>query len=147
MTALNPGQLARQDMVRPPDILARRVVLFGAAAMLVISFAAWMAGLAREPGPAECRVTPTSLAFVSHVNATIRMRGDVTCTIPIADGRVGELQIKIPPGHGAITWDRDRVSYRPAPQFKGRDFFVVALRDRAARFDGTTIARVHVFVK
>lgn len=147
MTALSSGQLARRDIVSRPDILARRVVLIGAAAMLAISMAAWMTGLAREPGPAECRVTPASLAFVSHVNATIRMRGNITCTIPVADGRVGEFQIKIPPENGVVTWDRGHVSYRPAPQFKGRDFFVIAMRDRAARFDGTLIARVHVFVK
>jgi hypothetical protein len=137
----------RRDIISRPDVLARRVLIIGGAAMVAISLVAWMTGIAREPGLTECRVTPASLSFASHVNATIRMRGNTACTIPIVNRRADDFQVRIPPEHGVVVMDLDRVSYRPAPQFKGRDFFMVAIRDRTARFDGTSMARVHVFVK
>jgi hypothetical protein len=156
MTILVPERVAASELAKAgegfavaarPDVLAGRVLAAGAAAMAAALFAVWSIGIVREPGLGECRVTPASLASVSPVSATIRMRGNMACAIPIALGAAGAFQIRIPPEHGSVMLDVDRVSYRPAPRFKGRDFFVVAIRDRASRFDGAAIARIHVFVK
>ena len=79
----------------------------------------------------------------------MRVRGTVDCPIAIKaeTGSIGSLRLTLPAENGVVTLAGDRVSYRPSPAFRGRDFFAIALQVRSASFQGTSIARVHVFVR
>lgn len=139
----------RMDFIHRPDLATQRFVTIGGALLLIAGLIVWMTGFAKGPSLAECRIFSQLPAFTPHFNATMRVRGNSPCRIPIEvqAGSIEDLQLTMAPESGVVTLDRDGVSYQPSPGFRGMDFFAFAVRGHTEHFDGTSIARVHVFVK
>ena len=148
-TAFAPSTTGAADPARsaPPDTV-RRLVLAGGVVLAVVAIAAWITRGANGSNFTECQVYPPSAAFAPYVDTVMRLRGNVLCAMWLGPSdSIADVRLTMPPDNGVVTFALDSVTYRPNPAFRGRDFFAFALRGQSARFEGRSVARVHVFVR
>jgi hypothetical protein len=149
MTSPHPANPAGGDIVYHPDVITSRVVVAGAVLLLAALALAWTTGLANVLRANDCRAWPTLLAFGKDTEASMVVHGSIACPISLQAPSltVEELTMTQLPENGTVTArGRTGVTYRPSPNFKGKDFFAFAVRGRSAAQEGTSLVRVRVAV-
>jgi hypothetical protein len=103
-----------------------------------------------DAGMRPCRTEPAVLASAAEVAAKMTVAHNAACAIwtKVRSASIDDVEIATPPRHGTLALrGRSGVTYRPAPQFAGNDFFAFTLRGHADARDNMSFVRVSVTVK
>lgn len=128
----------------------QRPELFGCVALAALLLSMIEGPSFNSMGPAQCRTEPGVLAFGADMNATMTVSHNAACAIWTKTGNlsISDVKIAVPPQHGTLVLrGRTGVTYRPAGQFTGNDFFAFALSGRSDARDKMSLVRVGVTVK
>ena len=128
----------------------QRPELFGCVALAAVALAMVGGPSFNAAWTGPCRTEPATLATGAVVDATMTVSNNAACAIWTkgVNTSVNDVKIAVPPQHGTLALrGRTGVTYRPAREFTGDDFFSFALRGRSAARDGESLVRVRVSVR
>jgi hypothetical protein len=97
-----------------------------------------------------CRIEPALFAPSAELAATMTVSHNLACAIgtKIQSISTSDVKIEVPPQHGTLALrGHSGITYRPAPEFTGNDFFAFTWRDRSTARDSMSFVRVGVAVK
>jgi hypothetical protein len=123
--------------------------LFGCVA-LVGMIGAMVAAASFNPGIRPCRAEPAVLGSGAELAAVMTVSHNSACAIGAKTQSISasDANIEVAPQHGTLALrGRSGVTYRPAPEFTGNDFFAFTLRARSEARDTMSFVRVSVTVK
>lgn len=128
----------------------QRPELFGCVALAALALAMIEGPSVNLTGARPCRTEPAVLRSGADIDATMTVSHNAACAIwtKTQSISINDVKIAVPPRHGTLALrGRTGVTYRPAGQFTGDDFFAFALRGRADARDRASLVRVHVTVR
>jgi hypothetical protein len=97
-----------------------------------------------------CRIEPAVLGSGAELAAHMTVSHNAACAIgtKIQSISAEDVRVEVAPQHGTLALrGRSGVTYRPAPEFTGNDFYAFALRGHAQARDNMSFVRVSVTVK
>lgn len=103
-----------------------------------------------DTSTSPCRTDPAPFGAGAELAMRMTVTHNAACAIGTKIQAIAsnEVKIEVPPLHGTLALrGRSGVTYRPAPEFTGDDFFAFTLRGHSPARDNMSFVRVSVAVK